>query len=190
MPRMRTCMSARRNSTAWRATTQRRRPIRHVRGARDHERVFRIRRRPIEPSDTETSDNIFVSDDGCVEETERLFDVSGRHDARVARSACVSSPSVLYDASVAHAVETRCVASDEIFELSDDDKSSVQHVGRRLGRDAIGEVGRGRRHARHLALALGDGAMPPSVDDELASVATVTVRSRRSREDVETDVED
>ena len=130
MPRMRTCMSA---SKPYRVACDETRvaaEIRHVRGARVRGRVFRFRRRPIEPSDTETSDNIFVSDDGCVEETERLFDVSGRHDARVvARDARTGETGALYDASVAHAVETRCVASDEIFELSDDDKSSERTWG-------------------------------------------------------------
>lgn len=138
LPRMRTCMSASKPYRVVCESTGVAAEIRHGRGTRVHGRVFRFRRRPIEPSGTVPSptsepseDAIFVSDEGVVEETERLFDVSGRHDARVlVRDARSGESGVLYDASVAHAIETRCVASDEVVELSDDDKSSERTWGR------------------------------------------------------------
>ena len=138
LPRMRTCMSASKPYRVVCESTGVAAEIRHGRGARVSGRVFRFRRRPIEPSGTVPSptseaseDTLFVSDEGVVEETERLFDVSGRHDARVlVRDARSGESGALYDASVAHAIETRCVASDEIVELSDDEKSSERTWGR------------------------------------------------------------
>ena len=138
LPRMRTCMSASKPYRVVCESTGVAAEIRHGRGARVRGRVFRFRRRPMEPSGTVPSptsepseDVIFVSDEGVVEETERLFDVSGCHDARVlVRDARSGESGVLYDASVAHAIETRCVASDEVVELSDDEKSSERTWGR------------------------------------------------------------
>lgn len=147
LPRMRTCMKTSKPYRVVCESSGLAAEIEHGRGARVRGRVFRFRRRPIEPSAIEPSGtapspsppsetssdamHIFVSHAGRVEETERLFDVSGRHDARVVVvDARTGESGVLYDAAVAHAVETRCVASDEMVELSDDEKSSERTWGR------------------------------------------------------------